>query len=793
MKRRIIFGVVSFRSADAEWAAAKLFLGTMFSKMNIPLDGPSVNIVRQCGPALSDILQSKFGCVATIEGVDFAGDPSIARQRGQTVVPEKRFGAVLRSGVAVTVMKADLTSFPVDAVVNAANQGLQHYGGLALALSNAGGPKIQQESDDYIRKYGTLNTGDAVALGAGFLPCKKIIHAVGPALPPHPNKSDVAQAEPLLKQAIKSILDKVKENHLQSVAIPAISSGLFHFPLPLCADTIVLTVKQYYEKNSSYPPKEILLVNHDEPTVREMERASRQILGSLSPTTYSQAAASKTRGGAKMSPLTVQMGNVQLILRKGKIEEQQMDVIVNTTYDRDLSKGQISNAVLQKAGHKMQLDVFSATKIGNVIITQPYKLRCKEVYHAFCTRREDVGAQQVLHSSVTECLWSADKAGHRSIAFPAIGTGGLGFGKKEAAQIMSDAVARFAQASPAKIEVHFVIFHSDDGTFKAFEEQMRFLQQKPSQPSFTHAEFEQREEFHGSRASHPQISLRAPSFQAADEAEKWLFRLLRSSGTVVIRNNFIQHLGEKEHLQLSRLMEKPVTIVEDFEGVHASIIVDGESSPDVVVAGLQVEAMLCNIQREFVREEETAMMTFSAQRDVSFERQTVDHASTKFSDKMSAFKRQGLRVVKVDKVENATLKMLFDLKKKQLDCISGQTMFQRVPAQFCEMVCHIGFHAEYAPPDDPAYGEGIYFTTSAKKAMEVWKGANEEYLHFVEAEVLIGNSTPGKRGLILPPAKGKDPQALYDSVDGGPVDRDVSVIFSGYQALPKYIITCRAD
>lgn len=69
----------------------------------------------------------------------------------------------------------------------------------------------------------------------------------------------------------------------------------------------------------------------------------------------------------------------------------------------------------------------------------------------------------------------------------------------------------------------------------------------------------------------------------------------------------------------------------------------------------------------------------------------------------------------------------------------------------------------------------------------MWKEPNKEYLHFVEAEVLTGNSTVGQRDLILPPLVGEDPLEMYDSVRGP----EISVIFSGYQALPKYIITCK--
>lgn len=296
-------------------------LGTMEGRLDIPLNGPSLNIVRQCGPALCDVLQSKFGCVATIDGVDFEG-----QQKKATVAPEKRFDVQLHSDVRVSVWKGDLTNFRVDAVVNAANEHLQHYGGLALALATAGGPQIQKDSDAYIRKYGVLNTGNAIVGDSGSLPCKKIIHVVGPRLSAYPDKFEVSRAEPLLQQAIMSILDKVKESHLNTVAIPAISSGLFNYPLQECANTIVKTVKAYYEKSSGHRPKEIQFVNHDEPTVWEMERACHQILAHNKPKTYSQAAGSTHRSDAKNSTLTVQTGNVHLTLKKGNIEDQEVRI-----------------------------------------------------------------------------------------------------------------------------------------------------------------------------------------------------------------------------------------------------------------------------------------------------------------------------------------------------------------------------------------------------------------------------------------------------------------------------------
>lgn len=73
---------------------------------------------------------------------------------------------------------------------------------------------------------------------------------------------------------------------------------------------------------------------------------------------------------------------------------------------------------------------------------------------------------QFLFNSVLECLQTAAARQHKSVAFPAIGTGNLGFTKKEAACIMSEAVVEFAKTFGGKMDIYFVIFPSDYGTFQ---------------------------------------------------------------------------------------------------------------------------------------------------------------------------------------------------------------------------------------------------------------------------------------------------------------------------------------
>ncbi|XP_068602598.1 protein mono-ADP-ribosyltransferase PARP9 [Brachionichthys hirsutus] len=730
----------------------------MCSTLDIPLHGPSVNIVRRCGAALGDVLQSKFGCVATFEGASGLAQPG---------VPERRFAVLLPAGVRVSVWKADLTHFPVQAVVNAANRRLEHFGGVALALSTAGGPQIQKESDEYIKKYSELQVGDALVMDSGSLPCNKMIHAVGPQLPKCPSNKELSKAEVLLRKTIGSVLDRVQETRLQTVAIPAVSSGLYNYPVAQCAIAIATAVKRYYERPLGHRPTEVMLVNHDEPTVREMEKACRQILDP-------HAAAGKGKGSGKTSAPAVRIRNVRLWLNRGHIEDQQTDVIVNTTFNRDLNSGQISKALLRKAGPELQKEMRTAPMQGNVIVTNAYGLQCKEVYHTLCYEKEKEKKQEVIFRSVRECLNLAVLSHHKSIAFPAIGAGGLHLEGQEVARIMSRVVPQFARTFPDKMDVYFVIFPRDHKIFEAFEEQLRDL---------SHHSSDLRE----GGASAPQISLSGPSEEATAEAERWLRGRLFESSAVFIRNNFILHFGQREHLRLSRLMKGGLYVTEVFERGRASVVVDGDSNEDVAVAGLRVEAVLCDVQREFVGERERALKLTSGNA-VLFERKPVEQLSREFSDRIPAFGRAGLHVVKVDRVENPTLRMLFELKKQQLLSSNSRKMFQRIPAQFCDMVGHIGFHAEYAPPDDPAFGEGIYFAGTVKMAMKLWKEPHWDYLHFVEAEVLTGISAPGEPGLILPPAVGSDPQIMVDSVSGGP---EIAVIFCGYQALPRYIITCK--
>jgi O-acetyl-ADP-ribose deacetylase len=124
----------------------------------------------------------------------------------------------------VVAMQGDLTAQQVDAVVNAANEHLRHGGGVAAALSRAGGPDVQTASDRWVDEHGPLQPGRAAVTTAGNLPARMLVHVAGPRY------RDGQDNEGLLRRAVRAALQAADDAGAASVALPAISAGIFGYP-----------------------------------------------------------------------------------------------------------------------------------------------------------------------------------------------------------------------------------------------------------------------------------------------------------------------------------------------------------------------------------------------------------------------------------------------------------------------------------------------------------------------------------------------------------------------------------
>ena len=175
-------------------------------------------------------------------------------------------------GATVEVRKGDLTEFPVDVMVNAANEQLNHGGGIAGAISRKGGPVIQEESTKYVSRRGQVDVGKAVILnGTGNLPCKSIVHAVGPRWRGGKNKEPT-----LLSKAVYSSLRRTEENRFQSISFPAISSGIFGVPVDVCAKAIFDGVCNFF-KDSNYQMRVVIMLYEDK-QIKEFISAAKASL-----------------------------------------------------------------------------------------------------------------------------------------------------------------------------------------------------------------------------------------------------------------------------------------------------------------------------------------------------------------------------------------------------------------------------------------------------------------------------------------------------------------------------------
>ncbi len=140
------------------------------------------------------------------------------------------------------LVQGDITQENVDAIVNAANSHLQHGGGVAAAISRAGGKTIQAESDAWVNKFGPISHTRPAYTGAGSLHCRYIIHAVGPIW----GEGDEVFK---LRQTIRGCFLLSEELGISSLAFPAISTGIYGFPSEKAAEVFKEEIFRFFEKN----------------------------------------------------------------------------------------------------------------------------------------------------------------------------------------------------------------------------------------------------------------------------------------------------------------------------------------------------------------------------------------------------------------------------------------------------------------------------------------------------------------------------------------------------------------
>uniref|UniRef100_A0A8C4R0L5 Macro domain-containing protein n=1 Tax=Eptatretus burgeri TaxID=7764 RepID=A0A8C4R0L5_EPTBU len=396
------------------------------------------------------------------------------------------FVVPLPGNCTLHVIHDDILKQNVDVVVNAANEFLQHIGGLARAIVEQGGQTIQDESSKIVKKHGPIETGSMVMTEPGKLSCKKIFHVVGPIWREHNViKNGERIAVSLLKKAVKTALLETDNSRYKSIAIPAISSGIFGFPLRKCAETIVAAIQDYCEetKNNRKNEINIYIADMNKDVIAEVCHAingdarpckhqspsdskefvnphsddlkSRNDSTSSHPSPMGSHSTSSNNGIHRRNDLMLSprsrndflISNILVKTIHGDITQQHSDAIVNST-DHCMSIGGVSAAILQAAGEKVKQE-FLAKKNGTFSLgceiihcTTGGSLNCKVIIHVVGLFRNTLAVQCVVHDVLELCKQNAIT----SVSFPFLGTGIGGMKTSDVRQAMLQGIESFTSA-----------------------------------------------------------------------------------------------------------------------------------------------------------------------------------------------------------------------------------------------------------------------------------------------------------------------------------------------------------
>jgi O-acetyl-ADP-ribose deacetylase (regulator of RNase III) len=151
---------------------------------------------------------------------------------------------VLPTGQTIQIVQGDITAETTDAIVNAANEYLQHGAGVAGAIVRQGGRVIQQESEAWVRKNGPVSHEHPAWTSGGNLAAKYVIHAVGPVW-------GVGDEDAKLSAAIRGSLEAADTLKLSSISFPALSTGIFGFPKERAAGVIFSAIENHFSQSDT--------------------------------------------------------------------------------------------------------------------------------------------------------------------------------------------------------------------------------------------------------------------------------------------------------------------------------------------------------------------------------------------------------------------------------------------------------------------------------------------------------------------------------------------------------------
>ncbi|XP_053727673.1 protein mono-ADP-ribosyltransferase PARP14-like isoform X3 [Synchiropus splendidus] len=637
-------------------------------------------------------------------------------------------------GVLVSVARGDICSMSVDAIVNSANEHLYHIGGLALAILHAAGPRLQDICNDYIAKHGKLQPGDAITTDPCNLPCKHVVHAVGPRFSQSDRKTSVS----CLKLVVKRSLQQAEKNRCKTVALPAISSGILGFPVDLCAQTIAQAVREFCDRaDGPISLAEIYLVDNTHDTVKALAAAVNSEFSDLHPVMM-RPLEEERRGPGSSSALKAKMFSECLHRRE----------------HRDF--GGRRNQPVQHG----KADTFSSLfGMSEKDSSSPKQLVVK--------REEFEPAVFQLCADSHKALTQAKKKIEGLIV------------DEQATKTIDDwYIGQLASEDVSQLEAlqreMTVRIRLDKGT----EEQIPHIHLEGLTRDVASAESTIRELL---RKVERQDNLRSKAKLMANLVE-WKYE--DGTGALAVFDIFT-------NLELEEALKKQRTVRVKFNGKEYDV--DAVNKKAISTRGQNPVELF----RRDLKDEPDLPSNWGDMNDDLVKLFPLTPEDQEYQDldkKLKAEKFTG-KITRIERVQNRTLWQSYQLLKKELEQKNKHqnnelVLYHGTQSDAIALINKQGFNRSYAGMHGALYGNGCYFAVDPMYSYNYAKPDGRNDRRMYAARVLVGDFTKGAKGMISPPSRNTGQAAdLFDSVVDKEPNPAIHVIFQDIQAYPEYLLT----
>ncbi|XP_039626993.1 protein mono-ADP-ribosyltransferase PARP14-like [Polypterus senegalus] len=414
----------------------------------------------ECGRTYISLFSKNCKCVIELK------ESTSIKELNSSETQRDLCGFELETGLVLSLRQGDITKQKVDVIVNAANELLSHGKGVASAISKAGGSEFQRECSELVKRQGQIKTGTAVLTNAWKLPCKAVIHAVGPNWN---EEKDVNRVKQLLGSAIKDALEIAEKGGFQTMAIPCVSCGRYNVPIEIGAECVISTVRNF----AIIPRKvrSITIVDINRDTLGKFQGACHKLLGKGGAAS-NQNFKDEKASDVQMSTDDVTNSNLQVEVVLGSLENQKADaLVVPLPHTLDINTTKVSKNLIERAGKQLINRFDDSTKNkkispGDVVPVQEVpNLECIQVLYLVCLKWD--GAQgkalEILKKTFQDCLEHCHLNALQSAAIPVIGPGKiLGFPHDVAIKALLEEISRFEKVCPSWLKKVRIVIHPDD-------------------------------------------------------------------------------------------------------------------------------------------------------------------------------------------------------------------------------------------------------------------------------------------------------------------------------------------